>query len=341
MFHKCFALARIQIFIDETTFYLYYRKYILPEPVKNLKYSNNSHVPIKFQKRSDVYFELSNLCMSPITVDLVTYNSVEIYFQSKKCQLIQQKFKIQENRQSIKKYLKDVENESDENIEKILYNVNYLIMRSYGPETKKYAEHLNAAAEYCGWHENGYKDKVMLDGLMLKFGQHPNLCLILLNYSSNFFIFTADDDNMYWGRGLNGEGLNVLGKMLTYIRILEKMKEYSIEHDPYICFMCRTRNCRIYAKDMTLVIENNICYNCKQYRRFNNKVDFCSQWCDNESKNILNVEKNGYIRYWYIRDHPIYRHCLNCLNQPSVAESDYCSYCKDTINYNNIICLYS
>lgn len=64
----------------------------------------------------------------------------------------------------------------------------------------------------------------MEDVLYVKFRQHPDLRTMLLG-TGNADLEYADAVDDYWGSGLNGQGENQLGKVLTRVR--EQLREDS------------------------------------------------------------------------------------------------------------------
>jgi len=65
------------------------------------------------------------------------------------------------------------------------------------------------------WEE--VKDGIMLDALRLKFTQHSELKELLLSTGDEEIIEDSPIDS-YWGCGSDGEGKNMLGKLLMKLR---------------------------------------------------------------------------------------------------------------------------
>jgi ribA/ribD-fused uncharacterized protein len=61
------------------------------------------------------------------------------------------------------------------------------------------------------------KEEVMLNGLLAKFFQHPNLKTELLKTENSVLIEDTPNDR-YWGNGGDGSGKNRLGKLLMEVR---------------------------------------------------------------------------------------------------------------------------
>lgn len=61
------------------------------------------------------------------------------------------------------------------------------------------------------------KDNVMYDAVYAKFTQHDNLRDLLLKTMDSEIVEHTEND-LYWGDGKNGKGLNKLGKILMKVR---------------------------------------------------------------------------------------------------------------------------
>lgn len=73
-----------------------------------------------------------------------------------------------------------------------------------------------------GW-EAGLKDEIMLEALVFKFTQNPELKALLLATGEKYLEETNWWGDKYFGR-YNGEGKNILGKLLMSLR--EILREY-------------------------------------------------------------------------------------------------------------------
>lgn len=61
------------------------------------------------------------------------------------------------------------------------------------------------------------KDEIMLKAVLCKFEAHDHIRAILLSTGDETLIEDTSDD-YYWGRGTDGSGRNMLGKILMQVR---------------------------------------------------------------------------------------------------------------------------
>lgn len=142
------------------------------------------------------YTCFSNFFPVPFTENNITFNCTEQYFMFKKCIFF------------------DPTNE--ELIKEILSSTNPSHIKSLGRSVRNFSEQ--------SWMN--YREKVMMDALMLKFTQNPDLEKILLE-TGNKTLYEASKNDRIWGIGfyandaLNNKhkfGKNLLGKCLMNVR---------------------------------------------------------------------------------------------------------------------------
>lgn len=151
--------------------------------------ANESRVNIiKFYEPENPYGFLSNFYPAPITIESVTYPTVEHYYQSRKF-ISKDNPQIQEIHEKVARAATPAEC--------------FKISREF--------DHLKLS----DW--NIRKKREMFRGVMFKFKQHPELREQLLATGDALLVEDSPVDS-FWGCGGDGKGENYLGRMLSNIR---------------------------------------------------------------------------------------------------------------------------
>jgi ribA/ribD-fused uncharacterized protein len=138
---------------------------------------------IEFSSKSASYTELSNFYPSPIVMGVVTWPTVEHYFQA-------QKFPGD-------------------------YDLQTAILSAQTPASAKKLGRTRSPHFRQDWEE--VKEIVMLEALQAKFDQNPDLATILKNTGAALLKERAAWDS-YWGTGKTGNGKNRMGELLMIVR---------------------------------------------------------------------------------------------------------------------------
>jgi ribA/ribD-fused uncharacterized protein len=138
---------------------------------------------IEFSSRATEYSELSNFYPSPIVMGVVTWPTVEHYFQA-------QKFPGD-------------------------YDLQTAILSAQTPAAAKKLGRTRTPHFRADWEE--VKEMVMLEALQAKFDQNPDLATILKGTGTALLKERAAWDS-YWGTGKNGNGRNRMGELLMIVR---------------------------------------------------------------------------------------------------------------------------
>jgi len=137
---------------------------------------------IRFYKVGDKYGNFSNFAPFPIFVDNKLWLTVEHYFQA--C-----KFKDNSIKEKIRSF----------------------------PSPMKAAKEGRNRSNPLREDWESIKNNIMLQSLLVKFRQHPNLRKELL-LTENAIIIEDTSNDSYWGNGKDGNGKNTLGKLLMEVR---------------------------------------------------------------------------------------------------------------------------
>jgi hypothetical protein len=141
-------------------------------------------MPIRFYRSTDPYYELTNHSAHPITMDGLTYPTVEHYYQA-------QKF-------AGTSYAEEIRNAP-----------NPMAARRMG----RSKEH----ARRADW--DAVKEDVLFRATLVKFESHPDARASLLSTGDEELIEASPHDT-YWGSGADGSGLNRYGQILMQVRTL-------------------------------------------------------------------------------------------------------------------------
>lgn len=136
---------------------------------------------IKFYRLKDPYGEFSNFSPHGIYVDNKFYPTSEHYYQS-------QKFIDVQTRETIRH-----------------------------AATPRIAADLGRTLPNLRFDWDDIKEDVMLKALQCKFTQHNNLKELLLSTKDSYIVEDSKTDS-YWGVGADGNGKNMLGKLLMNLR---------------------------------------------------------------------------------------------------------------------------
>lgn len=85
-------------------------------------------------------------------------------------------------------------------------------------ETPKLASEIGRSRKYklrSDW--NQVKNKIMYEAVLAKFLYHPDIAEKLKETGSEEIVEATTKEN-YWGCGPNGDGKNIFGKILCYVR---------------------------------------------------------------------------------------------------------------------------
>jgi N-glycosidase YbiA len=138
--------------------------------------------PIRFYRLEDPYGEFSNFAPFPFTLNGRRWPTSEHYFQAQKFAGTRQE-------------------------EEIRQATSPMIAARMGRSRKRPLRK--------DWES--VKDRVMLDALRAKFGQHEGLRKLLLATGEATLVEHTTNDS-YWGDGGDGSGLNKLGLLLMNVR---------------------------------------------------------------------------------------------------------------------------
>jgi ribA/ribD-fused uncharacterized protein len=138
---------------------------------------------IEFSSKTPLYSEFSNFYPSPIVMGVVTWPTVEHYFQA-------QKFPGDSDLQSA-------------------------ILSAQTPAAAKKLGRTRSSHFRADWEE--VKEMVMLEALQAKFEQNQNLGALLKSTGTAPLKEKAAWDN-YWGTGKTGNGRNRMGELLMIVR---------------------------------------------------------------------------------------------------------------------------
>jgi hypothetical protein len=138
---------------------------------------------IEFSSKTPLYSEFSNFYPSPIVMGVVTWPTVEHYFQA-------QKFPGD-------------------------YDLQTAILSAQTPAAAKKLGRTRSLHFRADWEE--VKEMVMLEALQAKFDQNPDLATILKGTGTVLLKEKAAWDN-YWGTGKTGNGRNRMGELLMIVR---------------------------------------------------------------------------------------------------------------------------
>lgn len=142
---------------------------------------------ICFYNANELYYELTNFYPSPITINFITYPTVEHYFQSQKFSDI-----------NIRKQI------SMSNTPREAFN----LAQNYSKQ--------NPQSMHSDWHSSR-KYRIMKEALIQKFSQNPTLRKLLIDTGNKVLVEHTDKD-AEWGDGGDGSGNNNLGKLLMEVR---------------------------------------------------------------------------------------------------------------------------
>lgn len=155
---------------------------VIDEDMLNSKYKPSNDF-IKFYEKEDKYGEFSNFSEHPFLLDGFEWKTSEHYYQA-------QKFI----------HYPDIMSE---------------IMDSKNPTIAKEISRVNNDKVDESWNDK--KITVMCIALRQKLKTHKKISKILLETNKVYIIENALDDS-FWGYGKNGNGKNMLGKLLMFIR---------------------------------------------------------------------------------------------------------------------------
>jgi len=176
--------ARYQVTKALEMGHIFSKEYVESHQLKN----ENSVVTIKFYEPENDNGFLSNFYPSPITIENVTYSTVEHYYQSRK-------FASKDNVKMIEIYER--------------------IISASTP-----AECFSIAREHDNLKRSDWeirKKRDMFRGVIFKFKQNPDLKEKLIATGDASIIENSPVDS-FWGCGGDGKGMNYLGRMLSNIR---------------------------------------------------------------------------------------------------------------------------
>jgi len=172
--------------------------------------------PILFYSKSEDYFELSNYYCSPMTIDGITYQSNEHYFQA-------QKFNYPEADKNTLEYFHLIcQADSPQKTKDMgTQHINYRGSHWYINKDKKELGLMNNVIQQYkhlakinpNW--DTVRMEVMRKGLTAKFTQNPQLLKLLLETGPRYLIEDSPRDS-FWGAAKNGQ--NHLGKLLVELR---------------------------------------------------------------------------------------------------------------------------
>jgi ribA/ribD-fused uncharacterized protein len=174
---------------------------------------------ILFYEKKDPFYEFSNYYDAPITIDGVTYPTTEHYFQAMKFSPSPLgSGESPEGLERKEEYAELIRTQSTPNKARVLAR-----KEEKGPPYKWFQD-LRAIIRAFpdvvmreDWEM--VKDQVMRKAVYQKFHQHPVLAELLLGTGTAELVEHTHRDK-YWGDGGDGEGLNMLGKILMETRFL-------------------------------------------------------------------------------------------------------------------------
>lgn len=173
---------------------------------------------VRFYRKTQDFFEFSNYHQSPMTIDGVTYNSNEQFFQA-------QKFMYTHASQATKDYFTLIcqtdtpQKAKDMGSQRVNFRGGRWFIRKSTPclgrmnDTIRQYKHV--ATMNPEW--DTVKEDIMLRGLMAKFTQSPELRELLLSTGDRYLVEDSPRDS-YWGVGKDGHGHNRLGHLLMVVR---------------------------------------------------------------------------------------------------------------------------
>jgi len=154
---------------------------VVTQELLNQKYIATKNV-IEFYEKEDEYGIFSNFSDHPFVLDRKYWRTSEHYYQANKFEMFSE-----------------------------IYNA---IQQVKTPTLTKEIAHSN---KYDKEEWNQKKILFMYNALYEKFTQNDGLKEILLTTKKNYIVEKAIDDE-FWGSGADGEGKNMLGKLLMYLR---------------------------------------------------------------------------------------------------------------------------
>ena len=173
---------------------------------------------ILFYSEKDPYYEFSNFYLVEITIDGITYPSTEYYYQA-------QKFMGPEATPADLKYAEQIRNVNTSN--KAYYLAKQIARGGYASHwyvSKTDKTLLNDLIKQSkvdkvkmrnDWDD--VKDNVMRTAVWAKFTQHQKLQDLLITTNTSYIAENSPRDP-YWGLGQDGDGENMLGRILMEVR---------------------------------------------------------------------------------------------------------------------------
>lgn len=175
---------------------------------------------ILFYDKNDEYFEFSNFYMAEITIDGIIYPNTEYYYQV-------QKFMGPESTDLDQEYAEKILAVNTSNkayyLAKQIARGGYAASWYVSQNDKTMLNDLIRESKTNGvkprpdW--DNVKDNVMRKAVWAKFTQHPDLQQLLLDTNDAYIAENSPRDS-YWGLGKDGDGKNMLGKILEEVRTL-------------------------------------------------------------------------------------------------------------------------
>lgn len=171
---------------------------------------------IMFYKKNELYYEFSNFYPVKIIIDGVTWLSSEHYFQS---------MKFSNKNVDCETYF-DILQKADSPM-KIFALARQKLLSGYGSkwvvnkkEDKRFVNDVIKQYEHVKIRTDWdiIKEDVMYKVLLAKFTQHVKLRKLLISTGTYELIENSTVD-AYWGIGKDGNGLNILGKLLQKVRL--------------------------------------------------------------------------------------------------------------------------
>ena len=156
--------------------------------------------------------EFSNFCPSRFYLDGHFYDSVEMYFQSKKFLDEEYASIIRSADSPMKTKLLGTQNENFRFSGKWVVN-KVSDKRKINDVIREYKE--KGIKIRDGWDD--LKVDIMYEGLIEKFGQNKNLCSKLVK-TMNAELIEVNPRDYFWAEGANGTGQNMLGVLLMKVR---------------------------------------------------------------------------------------------------------------------------
>jgi GTP cyclohydrolase II len=154
---------------------------VITQELLNQRY-NDAKNSIEFYEKEDKYGEFSNFSDHPFVLDRKYWRTSEHYYQANKFEIFSEVYTtIQQTK------------------------------------TATLAKKIAHSNEYDKEEWNHKKILFMYNALYEKFSQNSGLIKILLSTKKDYIVEKAIDDE-FWGSGADGEGKNMLGKLLMYLR---------------------------------------------------------------------------------------------------------------------------